>query len=175
MCDCDRSIWALMENDVLGFYCLGKTLTESNWEGKSFFHLNVYSQSSKDVSEQVFKVGTWRQEPKKKPWTSVTYWLAPMACSTMFSTQPRTTSSGWLHPQWLDCPCPSLIQKMPHRLSHVPIRWRFFSIEVLFSQMSLACVRLRKKKKNNCPAHYTRGSLPIQLDMGRLYLAQVRM
>lgn len=164
MCDYDRSIWALRGNDVLGFYCLDKTLTKPNWEGKSFFPLNVFSQSSKDVREgtqsQNLEEGTKEETVNKCGLLACFH-----ACSTMFSIQPRTISSGWLHPQWLDCSRQSLIpQTSPCANQEEVFSW----LKFFFPRCPWLLWGWGKTKQNNRPAHYTRGSLPIQLDMGEI-------
>ena len=90
-------------------------------------------------------LGTWRQEQMQKPWRSVAYWVILHSLLSLFSYRTQDHKSmapptmGWAlsHQSW--------IKKMSCRFAHSPILWRHFSIEVLSSQMTLACVNLTLK------------------------------
>lgn len=56
------------------------------------------------------RVGTWNKELIQRPWRCAIYY--PVACSSCFLTEPRTTAHAWPHT--------SLVKKMPYRLCLQP-------------------------------------------------------
>ena len=75
-----------------------------------------HSQDKRNSS----RAGTWMLELMQRPWRDAAYWLVPLACSSCFLKEPRTSVShlgptAFLSPGHRDCSfcvsrlCPALV------------------------------------------------------------------
>ena len=107
-----------------------------------FHHTTLRSHSG---TEEV-RLGAWRQELKQKPWRNTAHWLALNGLLPILSyvTQDHLPRIGTNHSE-LGLPTSIINQEnIPTWVPTGQSGERIFSIEVLFPQMSLSCIKLIK-------------------------------
>lgn len=114
------------------------------WGGKGLFvlrlHIVVHTEELRRRNSKW--TGIWRQGLMQTPWRGSAYCLAHNGLFSLplYSTQDNQPKEGTIH-NGLDPPHKSLTKKMIYRLLYRQILMRHF-LEVSFSQMTLACVKL---------------------------------
>lgn len=108
---------------------------------KGFVWLTNYSSSSGEA-----KAESWRQEPEHKSHRNIAYCLLPMACSSCFLIQPKTTCPEVVQ-LTVGCPNPNI----SHHQENVPLKLHTsqsdggnYSIEI--SQICRAFCQVDKKQ-----------------------------
>lgn len=120
------------------------------WGGKALCHLPSFSPSQKEV-----KTGNEARNPEtklsQKQMGNAVCWLVPHGtCSVYFLVQPRDASI----PNRLVPLTTSLIKKITNTLAYLASLWMHFLTGIPSSQMTQACVMLRKKKSTHPTPHY---------------------
>jgi hypothetical protein len=71
-------------------------MSESNLERRGFIWLHTPSFMK---TQQELKAGTWRQEPKQRPWENTAFWVPPkgLLCFLSYTTQDHLPRIGITH------------------------------------------------------------------------------